>query len=250
MQMPADFNEIQLTDSELELAIFDARCEKYWNTQKERELKAIELAKIEGKKPFTSEQLKNFVLENHPWFKIDEQAKKPFELLCWYFSGDKRFEDAGYSLSKGICISGPVGVGKTDLLNLFRVNKRLSFHFITVFDIERLLHEKGVEYIQTFYSYVPGWGGSPKRFYQPNVGWAFDDVGREGVVFDYGNKTDSFSTILQYRYFQKATTPYNSLHFTTNKMPDELENRYDEAVRSRLREMFNYIKYTGTDRRK
>lgn len=248
VRMPADFDKVKLTDEEIELAIFDARCQKYWDEKASKEKRDIEKSKEEAAKPFTAEQLKNFVLECNPWFKVDDQAKGIFQLLCWYFTSDPRFEQAGYSLKKGICMCGPVGVGKTDMLNIFQKNKRQCFHMLTVFDIENHIQSKGVEYVKTYHSFVPGWGNTEKFFYQPGVGWAFDDVGRESVVFDFGNKTDAVSKIIQSRYFKKV--PFNSLHITTNKTPDELESRYDEAVRSRLREMFNYIKYTGTDRRK
>lgn len=246
--MPKDFDEVILTKDEQELALFNARCEKYWKKKQDDTQNAIAKAKEDAKIPFTCEQLKEFVLKSNPWFKLDEQAKEVFELLALYFTNDPEFERRGYSLTKGICLSGPVGVGKTELLNIFRINKRQCFHMVTVFDIETMLQEKGIESIQAFYDHVPGWGGSPKRFYHLQVGWAFDDVGRESVVFDFGNKTDALSKIFQTRYFKKI--PFSALHITTNKTPAELEKRYDEAVRSRLREMFNYIVYKGSDRRK
>lgn len=246
--MPEDFKEIVLTQAETDLAIFDARCEKYWAKKKTNEAEAKIKAKEDAAKPFTHSELIDFVLSQNPWFKLDDQSYEVVQLLSFYFSGDKRFEEAGYSLSKGICLSGPVGVGKTELLNIFRKNKRQCFHMISVFDIETTLQEKGLDYINAFYGPVPGWAHNKNTFYQPEIGWAFDDVGRESVVFDFGNKTDALSKIFQARYFRK--TPFSSLHITTNKTPAELEKRYDEAVRSRLREMFNYITYKGTDRRK
>lgn len=246
--MPEDFNEVILTPEEIEKAIFDARCLKYWDLQKQREVDAVKMERELAKTPFTTQQLKDFVLKSAPYFVLDEYSTPIFELLALYFSNSPEFEKRGYSLSKGICLCGPVGVGKTEMLNLFRKNKRLCFHMLSVFDIETKLQDHGVEFIKNFVSYVPGWGASKHNFYQLQVGWAFDDVGRESVVYDFGNKTDAISKILQTRYHHKV--PFNSLHITTNKTPVELEERYDQAVRSRLREMFNYITYPGTDRRK
>lgn len=246
--MPSDFDTVQLTPEETELAIFDARCEKYWRTKKEREQAELIRRKEQAKTPWTADELANFVLTTNAWFKLDDQARPVFELLCQYFSGDPRFESAGYSLKKGICLSGPVGVGKTELLNIFRKNKRQCFHLLSVFDIENILQEKGIDQIQSFYGSVPGWNYNKEMFYQPSIGWAFDDVGRESIVFDFGNKTDAISKIIQSRYFHKR--PFTELHITTNKTPAELEKRYDDAVRSRLREMFNYITYSGADRRR
>lgn len=246
--MPPDFDTVQLTKEETELAVFDARCVKYWKIKDEEKKQNRINVLEESKKPFTTQELKEFVLSNNPWFKVDEQSKFTFHLLSLYFSNNPEFETHGYSLNKGICLIGPVGVGKTEILNIFRKNKKQCFHLITVFDIETMLQEKGAEAISTYYGDVPGWGFSKNHFYQNNVGWAFDDVGRESVVFDFGNKTDAISKILQTRYFKKI--PFTWLHITTNKTAAELEKRYDEAVRSRLREMFNYIEYKGTDRRR
>ena len=96
---------------------------------------------------------------------------------------------------------------------------------------------------------VPGWGIRPEFFYQRSVGWAFDDLGRESIVFDFGNKSDVISKIIQTRYLSKNLVPFSSLHLTTNLTPAEIETRYDYAVKSRLREMFNYIQVEGRDRR-
>jgi len=246
--MPEDFNEVQLTPEEADLSIFDARCVKYWDIKEKEKQRNKALALEMAAKPFTTRELQDFVLANNPWFKLDTQAMEVFKLLCLYFSGNPAFEEKGYSLNKGICLIGPVGVGKTELLNIFRKNKRQCFHPITVFEIETALQERGVEYITTFCEGVPGWSHSKNHFFQPKVGWAFDDIGRESVVFDFGNKSDAISKIIQTRYFKKV--PNTLLHITTNKTPEELEKRYDEAVKSRLREMFNYIVYEGKDRRK
>lgn len=246
--MPADFDEVQLTKDEMELAIFDARCMKYYAQRAKKQAEAGVQERAEAAKPFTTAELMDHVLKRNSWFVLDDQAKPVFELLALYFSNDPEFERRGYSLKKGICLVGAVGVGKTELLNIFRHNKRQCFHMLTVFDIESQLQEKGTDTLYTFCGPVPGWGHNKRTFYQPEIGWAFDDVGRESVVFDFGNKTDAISKIIQTRYFKRI--PASSLHITTNKTPQELEKRYDEAVRSRLREIFNYIIYEGKDRRK
>lgn len=245
--MPPDFDSVQLTPEEEKLAIFDARCVKYWNEKKIREENQKRQEREDALKPFTAKELQDYILATNPWFKVDEQAKEVFRLLCLYFSNDPQFEAEGYSLQKGICLCGPVGVGKTELLNIFRKNKRQCFHMVSVFEIEDKLQEHGLEFINSYYYQVPGYGNNKHCFYQPQIAWAFDEVGRESVQFDFGNKIDAISKIIQYRYFKKV--PFSSLHITTNKSPDELEARYSEAVRSRLREMFNYIIYTGKDRR-
>lgn len=248
--MPADFDQVTLTKEEEEYAIWDARCAKYFElkAQEEKRIKAKELQ--DAVRPFTSTELRDFILANNPHFQVDDQAREVFELLTQYFSEDPAFEKEGRSLKKGLLLSGPVGVGKTELLKIFRRNKRQCFHLVSVFDLESSCQENGVDYFRTYTGYVPGWGGNKNCFFQRNIGWAFDDAGRESVVFDFGNKSDILSKIIQTRYLAKENIPFHSLHLTTNLTPDEMEARYDYAVRSRLREMFNYITVKGRDRRK
>lgn len=248
--MPEDFNQIQLTEEESDYAIWDARCAKYYQwkdrMEKERQIKAFQ----DAQKPFTAKDLGEYVLEISPHYKLDDNCRELFNLLCLYFTNDPAFEQSGYKLNKGLLLSGPVGVGKTELLRIFQKNKRQCYYLTSVFEIEKQCQEIGVERFATFTGYVPGWGGKEKYFLQPNIGWAFDDVGRESVVFDFGNKSDVISKIIQVRYMNKDKIPFNSLHLTTNLTPDEIESRYDYAVKSRLREMFNYIPIKGSDRRK
>lgn len=247
--MPEDFNETILTPEEMEYAIYDARCEKYFIEKeiKEKARKAKEL--IDCFTPFTTQQLREYILQQHPGFKVDNQNEQIFKKLCQYFSNDPGFENDGLSLSKGILLTGPVGVGKTELLKIFSKNKRQCFHLISVFEIESFCQKHGVENFKTYAEMVPGWGNTAGYFYQKSVAWAFDDIGREGILFDFGNKSDVVSKIIQTRYSNKNKAPFHTLHLTTNLTPVALESRYDYAVKSRLREMFNYLPIDGEDRR-
>jgi DNA replication protein DnaC len=247
--MPPDFEEIQLTEEEMNYAIYDARCEKYFEEKARKEKQAKAQLLLDCLKPFTTNELKEFVLKNNPHYRVDQQSEKVFHLLCQYFTNDPAFENSGFSLTKGILLTGPVGVGKTELLRIFTKNKRQCFHLVSVYEIEAACQQHGVEYFQTFIGMVPGWGNTAKCFYQKSIGWAFDDLGRESVVFDFGNKSDVISKIIQTRYLGKNQIPFSCLHLTTNLTPAEIENRYDYAVKSRLREMFNYIQVEGNDRR-
>ena len=170
--------------------------------------------------------------------------------MCQYFANDPAFEKTGYNLTKGLLLSGCVGVGKTDLLQLFRKNKRQCFHLISVLEMETNCQKHGVTFIDTYTTMVPGWGNTPNFFFQKAIGWAIDDIGRESMVFDFGNKSDVVSKIIQTRYANKHKVTFSSLHLTTNLTAAEIESRYDYAIKSRLREMFNYIVLEGEDRRK
>lgn len=249
VNMPPDFDEVQLTDEEKEIALFDARWEKYYAQKERKESERKQQQFLDIMKPFTTDQLRKYILDNNPHFEIDSQCEKVFHLLCQYFANDPEFEQSGFKLSKGIMLTGPVGVGKTELLRVFTKNKRQCFHLISVYEIEAACLKNGVEFYQSYVDMVPGWGNTAKCFYQKGIGWAFDDIGRESVVFDFGNKSDVVSKIIQTRYLNKHKLQFNTLHLTTNLTPADIESRYDYAVKSRLREMFNYITVEGKDRR-
>ena len=128
--MPPDFDEISLTPEELEYAIYDARCGKYFDERdrKEKAAKAREL--LDCLTPFTTQQLREYVLQNNPQFQVNEQNEKVFGLLCQYFANDPLFASSGFSLAKGILLSGRVGVGKTEMLKVFNKKKAvLSLDF-------------------------------------------------------------------------------------------------------------------------
>ena len=247
--MPEDFEQTELTQEDIDYALYDARCVKYF-AERDCKEKAAEAKLItDCKTPFTTDELRDYVLKENPKFKVDNQNEKVFEQLCQYFTNNIDFETDGLSLAKGLLITGPVGVGKTEILKLFRKNKRQSFHLISVFEIEASCQESGVDFFKAYTGMVPGWGNTPSFFYQKSIGWAFDDIGRESIVFDFGNKSDVVSKIIQTRYSYKDKLPFSKLHLTTNLKPIEIEARYDYAVKSRLREMFNYIEMNGKDRR-
>lgn len=135
------------------------------------------------------------------------------------------------------------------MLRVFSKNKRQCFHLQSVYEIEAARHKHGVETFQTYIGMIPGWGNTPNFFFQRSVAWTFDDLGRESIVFDFGNKSDVISKTIQTRYLSKNCIPFSSLHLTTNLTPAEIEARYDYAVKNRLREMFNYVQVEGKDRR-
>ena len=80
-KMPPDFDEITLTEEETEYALYDARCEKYFaqKEQIDKERKAKEL--LDCLTPFTSVQLREYVLKKHPNFIVDQQSEK--HLTCY-----------------------------------------------------------------------------------------------------------------------------------------------------------------------
>lgn len=215
--------------------------------------------------PWTTKELEEHVLFRSkalPFrFKIDKDNEYVFNLLSLYFSNNPEFEKNGfkddkgqivqqYSLKKGICLhSQERGTGKTVLMELFGQNKKGCFVTISTAKISSFFEADGDPVIARFS--VP-WKceRDPKYFYQSPVGICFDDLGDEEIKNHYGNRENVMNRILTRIYSEntdKAVFPF--FHATTNLTGPELEEKYDRRVRSRMREMFNWIVLPGKDRR-
>ena len=93
--------------------------------------------------------------------------------------------------------------------------------------------------------------------YADNKPYCFDDLGVEPIGRHYGKDCNVMGEILITRYEitmnQKLSYRAQSrCHITTNLNSNEIESRYGERVRSRMREQFNLISFSAnsTDKRK
>lgn len=195
------------------------------------------------------------------YFELDEDNREVFNLLCLYFSGNPEFEKHGfkkegqiiqpYSLKKGICLhSRERGTGKTVFMELFSINRRGCFVVIPTAKISRFFEEDGDKIINRF-SQPWACERAPGYFYQSPIGICFDDFGDEEVKNHYGNKENVMNRIVTAIYSDNPNhDAFPFFHMTTNLIGDEIEQKYDKRVRSRMREMFNWIELPGKDRRK
>lgn len=163
-------------------------------------------------------------------FKIYEEDEVVLYKLCIYFIRDF---DACAKLNidpnKGILLSGPVGCGKTSLMKLLRhiVPHQKSYELIPARNITFAFNNIGYKTIQEY-------GNS--NFY------CFDDLGVETTGRHFGKDCNVMGEILLSRYDLFLQRKIRT-HATTNLNALELEERYGNRVRSRMRQLFNLIAF-------
>jgi hypothetical protein len=224
------------------MALREARLVKRAQLKTEEYRKKI-FAEKQKPKP-TSWQLFAFIekkgKEEIKGFKLTEKEKELYQLLCKYFTGDKSFEESGYSLSKGLWLYGGVGCGKTELMKLFRSNPVEDFGVVESIKIADMYKDKeiGVQVIEN---------------YSRAKSICFDDFGTEiesGESSNFGNKKNVLGEIVLRHYALNDDKVFR-YHFTTNLNAEQVGQLYGPRVRSRIREMCNIISLQGIeDKRK
>ncbi|MCX2681890.1 ABC transporter ATP-binding protein [Galbibacter sp. EGI 63066] len=163
-------------------------------------------------------------------FKIHKEDREILYKLCSYFIRDKATCDQfGIDIEKGILLTGPVGCGKTSLMRLLKhmVPHRKPYEVIPARNIVFGFNNIGYTVIEQY---------GDHRFY------CFDDLGVEPTGRHFGKDCNVMGEILLSRYdlFLKHRV---KTHATTNLNARELEERYGNRVRSRMRELFNLVAF-------
>ncbi len=187
-----------------------------------------------------------------PDFEIDAANQSVLQAFLAYFLAHKpKCNSLGINPRKGLLLLGPVGCGKTTLMQLFAENR---FLMIATRSVVRKFKEEGNLILEKFgakcFAKKSTGFGAVLRFDRP-ITICFDDLGDEKPVKLYGNSHNVMEEILLDRYNQFLR--YGMLtHVTTRHNADELENMYGKTVRSRLREMCNLVSFPmeAKDRRK
>ena len=131
--------------------------------------------------------------------------------------------------AKGILLTGPIGCGKTSLMKLlkFIVPHQKPYSVIPSRNILFSFNHIGFKAVEDY--------GNSSYF-------CFDDLGVEPMGRYYGQDCNVMGEVLLSRY-ELFVNHKVKTHATTNLNADELEGRYGNRVRSRMRQLFNLIAF-------
>lgn len=236
------FTEVELELEETEEALRMGRQDKFFRLQKEEYLKKIS-------KPI--EYLTHSAEELYERFKefgfvvANEPHEKKIKQLCCYFANDER---SSLDRTKGILLMGDIGNGKTSIMKFFQVNQLHGFKTEWMVDVvsDYKMHgEAGVKGFNLNFKTTANVYGFE------TYGFCLDDIGTEEIpARHYAESKNVFSEIIQARYNNISLVPFNSLHITTNKTPDELLELYGSRCYDRMKEMFNVVTFEHDSFRK
>lgn len=179
-------------------------------------------------------------------FQIFDQDIPIILILAGYFLRDQDIcHHNQVDLQKGILLTGPIGCGKTTLMNLSRFLCQQDNHFII-----KSVRDVAFEFIQDGYEVIHRYSRG-KIYSSEYRNYCFDDLGTENNMKHYGNECNVLGEILLSRY-DLFVAGRLTTHITTNLSATELEEAYGNRVRSRLREMVNLISFdiSNLDKRK
>lgn len=176
-----------------------------------------------------------------------EDAEIILKLTTWFIKDEHQAQKMNIDLEKGILLVGPVGCGKTSLMNICRfllpAAKRHSIKSCRDVSFEFMKEGHDI-----FHKYTRG--SFHQEPFEPKT-YCFDDLGLESTMNFYGNQCSVMAEIILSRY--DLFHSFNMItHLTTNLNSSEIEERYGNRVRSRMRELFNLVAWSQNtqDKRK
>jgi DNA replication protein DnaC len=214
--------------------------ELWQKEQREKERQDAAKKALELKELWTAEniyKLMRWTSENvygKP-FILHEHNKQLVMALCFFVSGDSRFEtEMNFDLKKGLLIRGVSGLGKTHLVRCIEKNELNPILILSMIEISEEVKSEGEYEIKI---------GNNKIIY-------LDDVGtEEATVNHYGTKINYFKNFIEMVYLRNVDKGFGKLIVSTNNSFSEIEEKYGFRVRSRVKDMFNIIDVKGEDMR-
>jgi DNA replication protein DnaC len=219
-----------LSDDEIVEAIREAQEKKYY------EMKRQEYRdKITAVKTFPAPSADAWLSEYRKLWKTDDDNNDIVQQLCYYFSGDDRFNG---SHEKGVLITGGVGTGKSTLMHFFAKNAKRSYRLVGCRSVETEFSTRGDESMNK-YSFLLQVATNADPYGHHEIGFCFDDLGTESNGKHFGKEKNIMAEIILNRYDNQI--PFNSTHITTNLSSKDILDQYGSRFLDRCREMFNIL---------
>ena len=168
-----------------------------------------------------------------------------YKLIAYFLKDEQSCYQFNIDLEKGILLSGPIGCGKTSLMNLMKYLAQTENKFSV-----KPCRDISFEFIQDGYEVIHRYSKGKLYQAEPRT-YCFDDLGTENNIKYFGNECNVMAEILLSRYDLFIAKKLQT-HITTNLSASEIEKNYGSRVRSRLRELCNLIAFENivTDKRK
>ncbi|MBL7886831.1 MAG: ATPase [Flavobacterium sp.] len=162
-----------------------------------------------------------------------------YKLIAYFLKDEPTCFQYGINLNKGILLTGPIGCGKTSLMNLMKYLTATEHKFFV-----KPCRDISFEFIQDGYQIIHKYSIGKLYQSEPRT-YCFDDLGTENNLKYFGNECNVMAEILLSRYDLFISKKLKT-HITTNLSATEIEKHYGNRVRSRLREMVNLIAFEKT----
>jgi DNA replication protein DnaC len=162
-----------------------------------------------------------------------------YKLIAYFLKDEATCFQYGINLNKGILLSGPVGCGKTSLMNLMKYLTPTEYKFFV-----KPCRDISFEFIQDGYQIIHKYSKGKLYEFEPKT-ICFDDLGTENNLKYFGNECNVMAEVLLSRYDLFISKKLQT-HITTNLSASEIETHYGNRVRSRMREMLNLIAFDKT----
>ena len=159
-----------------------------------------------------------------------------YKLIAYFLKDEQACYQFNIDLEKGILLTGPIGCGKTSLMNLMKYLTATEHKFFV-----KPCRDISFEFIQDGYQIIHKYSNGKLYQSEPRT-YCFDDLGTENNLKYFGNECNVMAEILLSRYDLFISKKLQT-HITTNLSATEIEKNYGNRVRSRLREMINLIAY-------
>lgn len=226
------YDNIELSDEETKIALYNAKREKAGKLAEKEYWKKVsaapEVLKLSYDEAYSyyRAKLKSIIGKD---FTLTDEQENIFSILCEHFTSN---ED-----EKGILLLGPVGCGKTTLMRVFTENQKASYAMV---GCRKVTYDFALNGFQVVDQYSRIINGSANKFNQREFGFCFDDLGTEEERKNFGNSVNVMQDIILNRYDNNLI---GFTHMTSNLASEQMKEFYGERALSRIREMFKIITF-------